>query len=60
MRHLKLFVTGHRGFETLLFHELRDLFSETDARLVKSYGGVEIEAGLEAMYRICRPFDKYH
>ncbi len=53
MSELKLFVTGHKGFETLHFHELRDILSETDASLNKQYGGVEIQCGIEAVYRIC-------
>ncbi len=53
MQHFKLFVTGHKGFETLLFHEVRDLLSGVDAKLSKTYGGIEIGAGLEAAYRIC-------
>ena len=53
MSKLNFFITGHKGFETLLFHELRDLLATADARLKKAYGGVEIEAGIEAAYRIC-------
>ncbi len=53
MRNLKLFITGHKGFETLLFHELRGLLDSSDAILEKRYGGVEISAGIEAVYRVC-------
>ena len=53
MPDLELFITGHKGFETLLFHELRDLLGTSDARLQKVYGGVRIEAGIDAVYRIC-------
>ncbi len=53
MQNLKLFITGHKGFETLLFHELRDLLGASDAVLEKKYGGVEINGGIEAAYRIC-------
>ena len=53
MTELKLFVTGHKGFETLHFHELRDILTDTNARLSKQYGGVEIVGGIEAVYRIC-------
>lgn len=53
MQQFKLFVTGHKGFETLLFHEVRELMSGIDAKLSKTYGGIEIRAGLEAVYRLC-------
>jgi 23S rRNA (guanine2445-N2)-methyltransferase / 23S rRNA (guanine2069-N7)-methyltransferase len=53
MQNLKLFITGHKGFETLLFHELRDLLGSLDAVLEKKYGGVEISGGIETVYRIC-------
>ena len=53
MQTLKLFVTGHKGFETLLFHELRALLGATDAELGKKYGGVEINAGIDVVYRLC-------
>ena len=53
MQNLKLFITGHKGFETLLFHELRDLLGASDAVLEKKYGGVEISGGIEVVYRIC-------
>ncbi len=53
MSELKLFVTGHKGFETLHFHELRDILSSSDARLNRQYGGVEILGGVEAVYLIC-------
>ena len=47
------FVTGHKGFETLLFHELRALVGERGAKLEKRYGGVGIDGGIEAAYRVC-------
>ena len=53
MQNLKLFVTGHKGFETLLFHELRTILSATAAELDKQYGGVAITAGIDAVYRVC-------
>jgi len=53
MQNLKLFITGHKGFETLLFHELRDILGSGNATLEKKYGGVEISAGIEAVYRVC-------
>ncbi len=53
MQNLKLFVTGHKGFETLLFHELRQIAVAPGVTLKKCYGGVEINAGIEAVYRIC-------
>jgi 23S rRNA (guanine2445-N2)-methyltransferase / 23S rRNA (guanine2069-N7)-methyltransferase len=53
MQKFKLFVTGHKGFETLLFRELRTLLGSSDAILEKRYGGVEIAAGLDVIYRLC-------
>ncbi len=53
MSEIKLFVTGHKGFETPLHHELREVLAPLPARLQKVYGGVEIHAGLEAAYRVC-------
>lgn len=53
MQNLKLFVTGHKGFETPLFHELRAILGATDAVLSKVYGGVEISASIDAVYRVC-------
>jgi len=53
MQNLKLFITGHKGFETLLFHELRAILDPSSASLEKKYGGVEISAGIEAVYRVC-------
>jgi 23S rRNA (guanine2445-N2)-methyltransferase / 23S rRNA (guanine2069-N7)-methyltransferase len=53
MQAFKLFVTGHKGFETLLFHELRTLLDGYDAQLEKRYGGVAVDAGIDAVYRLC-------
>ncbi len=53
MMPLKLFVTGHKGFETLHFHELRDILKASEAKLSKQYGGVEILGTIEAVYLIC-------
>ena len=53
MSELKLFITGHKGFETLHYHELREILSNTEAHLDRQYGGVEVKAGVEAVYRIC-------
>jgi len=53
MSDLKLFITGHKGFETLHFHELRDLLENTEARISRQYGGVEVVGGVECVYRIC-------
>jgi len=53
MQNLKLFVTGHKGFETLLLHELRQIAVAPGVALKKRYGGVEISAGMETVYRIC-------
>lgn len=53
MQNLKLFITGHKGFETPLFHELRAILGATDAVLTKVYGGVEISASIAAVYLVC-------
>ena len=53
MQNLKLFVTGHKGFETLLFHELRRIAGSSAAILTKMYGGVQINAGIETVYQVC-------
>jgi 23S rRNA (guanine2445-N2)-methyltransferase / 23S rRNA (guanine2069-N7)-methyltransferase len=49
------FVTGPKGFETALFHELRAISRAAAApqRVRKVYGGVELEGGLELAYRAC-------
>jgi 23S rRNA (guanine2445-N2)-methyltransferase / 23S rRNA (guanine2069-N7)-methyltransferase len=50
---LKLFVTGHKGFETLLHHEVRHILRDSEASIIKRYGGVEVVGDIEAAYRIC-------
>ena len=50
------FVTGHKGFETALFHEVREIYSsvEDDSKQIKKvYGGIELKGPLELAYRIC-------
>ncbi|MDJ0832508.1 MAG: bifunctional 23S rRNA (guanine(2069)-N(7))-methyltransferase RlmK/23S rRNA (guanine(2445)-N(2))-methyltransferase RlmL [Gammaproteobacteria bacterium] len=52
----KFFITGHKGLETALFHELRDILepaSDKSKQIKKVYGGVEVSGGLELAYRIC-------
>ncbi len=54
--HYDFFVTGHKGFETVLFHELREIISHADdetKQIKKVYGGVEIKGSLELAYRVC-------
>ncbi|MGD8349692.1 MAG: bifunctional 23S rRNA (guanine(2069)-N(7))-methyltransferase RlmK/23S rRNA (guanine(2445)-N(2))-methyltransferase RlmL [Gammaproteobacteria bacterium] len=53
MPDLTFFVTGHKGFETPLFHELRAILGDSGASLEKRYGGVGISGGIEAAYRVC-------
>ena len=48
---LHLFITGHKGFETALFHEIRDIVADT-GHCNKVYGGVEVKGQLETAYRI--------
>ncbi len=50
---MKLFITGHKGFETLLFHEIRAILRDQEAGITKRYGGVEVLGGIECVYRIC-------
>jgi 23S rRNA (guanine2445-N2)-methyltransferase / 23S rRNA (guanine2069-N7)-methyltransferase len=50
---LTLFITGHKGFETLLFHELRQILKPCDSQLTKQYGGVEVIGDIENVYRVC-------
>ena len=50
---LKLFITGHKGFETLLFHEIRQILRDREAKITKRYGGVEVLGGIECAYRLC-------
>ncbi len=50
------FVTGHKGLETLLFHEIRALFQPDQVKSVqikKVYGGLELRGELETAYRVC-------
>ena len=42
MRELELFVTGHRGFENPLFHELRRILPGDSGGLKRVYGGIEV------------------
>ncbi len=50
---MKLFITGHKGFETLLFHEIRAILRDQEAQITKRYGGVEVLGGIECVYRLC-------
>ena len=53
MSNLKFFITGHKGFETPHFHELRNILSDCDAKIDRQYGGVEVQGGIECAYRVC-------
>ncbi len=53
MQKYNLFVTGHKGFETSLLHEVRDILAELELVPVKAYGGLECSGGLDAVYAIC-------
>jgi len=53
LENLKLFVTGHKGFETPLFHELREILGPCNVQPKKRYGGVEINGAIECAYRVC-------
>jgi len=50
---LRLFITGHKGFETLLFHEIRRILKNLEAKITRRYGGVEVLGSIELAYRIC-------
>lgn len=45
-------VTGYKGFETVLFHEVRRLLENVDCKVTKQYGGVALEGELDAAYTI--------
>ena len=50
------FITGHKGLETALFHELRDILEpvkDKPKQIKKVYGGVEVSGDLELAYRVC-------
>ena len=49
----QFFIVGPRGFETLLFHEIRNILEQRPCSPVKQYGGVAINGELEDAYRIC-------
>ncbi|MFT5504942.1 MAG: 23S rRNA (guanine2445-N2)-methyltransferase / 23S rRNA (guanine2069-N7)-methyltransferase [Gammaproteobacteria bacterium] len=53
MSTLNLFVTGYKGFETLLFHEIRDILAGQPATIKKQYGGISVIGGIEQVYQIC-------
>ena len=56
MHNYLLFITGHKGFETALFHEIRDIVShieDKDFTLKKVYGGIELKGSIELAYRVC-------
>lgn len=50
---LTLFITGHKGFETLLFHELRKILQPCESHVTKQYGGVAVVGDVENAYRVC-------
>ena len=50
---LTLFITGHKGFETLLFHEIRQILTNCDSQITKQYGGIEVIGDIENVYRVC-------
>jgi len=45
-------VTGYKGFETVLFHEVRRLLENIECKVTKQYGGVAIDGELDAAYTI--------
>jgi 23S rRNA (guanine2445-N2)-methyltransferase / 23S rRNA (guanine2069-N7)-methyltransferase len=50
---LSLFIIGHKGFETLLFHEVRKILQDQEAKITRRYGGVEVSGSIECAYRLC-------
>lgn len=50
---LTLFITGHKGFETLLFHEVRQILQTCNSQITKQYGGIEVIGDIENAYRVC-------
>ncbi len=56
LQNYNFFVTGHKGFETALFHEIRDIVSAVDdesKKIKKVYGGIELTGSIELAYRVC-------
>lgn len=51
----EFFVTGTKGFETALFHEIRGIVSkvESEKQIRKVYGGINLQGGLELAYLVC-------
>ncbi len=45
-------VTGYKGFETVLFHEVRRLLEHLDCKVTKQYGGIALDGELDAAYTI--------
>lgn len=45
-------VTGYKGFETVLFHEVRQILSPIECKVTKQYGGIALDGDLEAAYRV--------
>lgn len=50
---LSLFIIGHKGFETLLFHEVRKILQHQQAKITRRYGGIEVSGSIECAYRVC-------
>ncbi len=53
MQKYSLFITGHKGFETALLHEIRGILAELGLIPEKVYGGLECSGGIDAVYAIC-------
>ena len=49
----QFFIVGPRGFETLLFHEIRHILENSPCSPVKQYGGIAVSGSLEDAYRVC-------
>lgn len=45
-------VTGYKGFETVLFHEVRRLLENVECKVTKQYGGIALDGELDAAYTI--------
>lgn len=49
---MKFVITGYKGFETLLFHEIRSILSEQDCQIEKQYGNITVTGDLKAGYLV--------
>lgn len=49
---MEFFITGYKGLETVLFHEIKQILENTEATVSKQYGGIKVLGSLDAAYRV--------